>query len=345
MDFKNFDWSFKSIAKIIGLALAGILVIVILFSLISLGFKTIGGIGMNNVYYDDFSSKGGYGMTESAMDMSSVPRSLNQKIIMPPEPETDYTSGDTSEDFEIREHNATIRTYQLNDTCSQIASLKKIDYVIFENANEDKKSCYYSFKVKRENESEILGIVKALNPENFNTNIQTIKKIIDDYDTELDILTKKLKSIEDTLEQAQKAYDELQQLATEAKDIESLAKIIDNKLNLIDRLSQQRIDTRLEIDRYNKAKGEQLDRLQYVYFDVNIYEDLIIDFEQIKQIWKNEIQNFFRNINEMLQNISINLVEYILRFVIVTIYFLISLGLIKMVWIVTKRIWKGKGKK
>lgn len=343
MDFKNFDWSGKSIAKIIGLALAGVFTIILVISLISLGFKTIGGIGSNNVYYDSYGREGGM-MQESFTSDSSAVRSLNTKIVLPPEPDSDYSTGDTGENFEIREHSATLRTYELEETCAKITDLKKLDYVVFENANQAEKSCYYNFKVKRENEAEILEMVKSLDPETFNTNINVIKKVIDDFDSELDILDKKLKSIEETLMQAQNAYDELQKMATQEKDIESLAKIIDNKLNLIDRLTQQRIEIRTEIDRYNKAKGEQLDRLQYVYFNLNIYEDLIIDFEEIKQVWKNEIQNFFRNVNTMLQNISINLVEYILRFVIVSVYFFISLGLLKLVWIATKRIWKGKVK-
>lgn len=333
MDLKHFDWSFKSIAKIIGLVIAGIIVLTIVISLISLSFKTVfyGGNNYDKEYYNESITQN---YTKSNSD--SI-QSLQQKIVLPP---GQATTGDTAEDFEIREHNGTIRTRDLTETCGKITELKSLDYVIFENANEGENSCYYSFKVKIEQENEILAIIKKLDPENFNTQIQTIKRIVDDYDSELDILNKKLVSIEMTLSDAQKAYDELQQLATEKEDVESLAKIIDSKLNLIDRLTQQRIEIRTEIDQFNKAKSEQLDRLNYAYFNINVYEDLYIDVEQIKSTWKSEIKSFVRNVNDMLQNLTVNLVEYILNFFLISIYFFISLGLLKIVWVVTKKIWR-----
>lgn len=335
MDLKHFDWSFKSIAKIIGLVIAGIIVLTIVISLISLSFKTVfySGSNYDEGYYSESSSQ-----NFAKSDSDSI-RSLQQKIVLPPEP-GQTTTGDTAEDFEIREHNGTIRTRDLTETCGKIAELKSLDYVIFENANEGENSCYYSFKVKVEQENEILATIKKLDPENFNTQIQTIKRIVDDYDSELDILNKKLASIEMTLSDAQKAYDELQKLATEKEDVESLAKIIDSKLNLIDRLTQQRIEIRTEIDQFNKAKSEQLDRLNYAYFNINVYEDLYIDVEQIKNTWKSEIKSFVRNTNDMLQNLTVNLVEYILNFFLISIYFFISLGLLKIVWVVTKKIWR-----
>lgn len=338
MDFKNFDWSFKSIAKIIGLVVAGIIVLTIVMSLISLSFKTVFYAGNN---YDDYGDYEEEVTKEIAMSDSASVRSLNQQIVLPPSPE-EPAIGDTAEDFEIREHNGTVRTRKLSETCGKIADLKKLDYVVFENANEGEKSCNYNFKVKIDRENEILEIVESLKPESFNTQRKTIKRIVDDYDSELDILNKKLASIETTLSDAQNTYDDLQKLATEKEDIESLAKIIDSKLNLIDRLTQQRIEIRTEIDQFNKAKSEQLDRLNYAYFNLNIYEDLYIDFERIKDTWKREIKSFVRNVNEMLQNLSVNLVEYILNFLLVSVYFFISLGLLKVVWVVTKRIWRGK---
>ncbi len=338
MDFKNFDWSFKSIAKVIGLVIAGIVVLTIIISLISLSFKTVF-YGGNN--YDKLNYQNQGFTTEFTKSESDSIRSLNSRIVLPPEP-GQPTTGDTAEDFEIREHNGTIHTRELEETCKEIAKLKALDYVVFENANEGENSCYYNFKVKIEQENEILAMVKALDPERFNTQIQTIKRIVDDYDSELDILNKKLESIETTLADAQNTYDELQKLATAKEDVESLATIIDSKLNLIDRLTQQRIEIRTEIDQFNKAKSEQLDRLNYAYFNLNIYEDLYIDIERIKKTWQSEIKAFVRNVNDMLQNLTVNLVEYVLNFLLVSIYFFISLGLLKIVWVVTKKIWRKK---
>lgn len=343
MDFKNFDWSFKSIAKVVGLIIAGIIVLTIVISLVSLSFKTVFQFGGSDFAFDDF-DRGGYGfeLEGLAVDASPSVRSLSRQIVVPPPP-GGFSTGETAEDYEVREHFASVETRKLEETCDKISDLKKLDYVIFENANVAKKSCNFTFKVKRANEAEILEIVEGLDPETLNTRIHTIKRIVDDYDSELEILEKKLASIEETLAEAQSAYDELQTLATRKVDIESLAKIIDSKLNLIERLTNQRINIRTQIDRFNKAKSEQLDRLNFVYFNVNILESLFIDFERIKDTWKEEIQAFFTNVNEMIQNVTVTLLEYVLRFLLVAVYFFVSLILLKVVWVVTKKIWKRKG--
>lgn len=339
MDFKSFDWSFKSIAKILGLVAVGIIVFGMALSLIAFAFRTMF-MGESSSYDRNYYNGGM--MNEMATSDSTSIQSLSKQVVIPPTPGTEPTSGDTAEDLEIREHNGTIKTRKLDETCGTISELKALDYVVFENANEGKTSCYYSFKVKIEKENEILAKIKALNPESFDTQIYTIKKIVDDYDSELDILQKKLASIETTLADAQKTYDDLQVLATDKEDIESLAKIIDSKLNLINTLTQQRIEIRTEIDQFNKAKSEQLDRLNYAYFNLNIYEDLYFDFEAIKNSWKYEIKDFVNNFNELLQGISIQLARYVLNFIVGTIYFLISMGMLKIVWLFTKKIWVKK---
>jgi len=338
MDFKHFDWSFKSILKIIGLVIAALIVLGIAFALMMFSFRTVFyGIGgsshSNNYRYEGINTK-------YDTDSSSI-QSLNKKISIP-EATDEYSTGETAEDFEIREHTGTISTRNLDKTCSAISELKTLDYVIFENANQNKTSCYYSFKVAITNENEILKKIKTLDPDYFNTRIYTIKKIIDDYDSELDILEKKLESVETTLGDAQNTYDELQKLATEKEDIESLSTIIDNKLNLIDRLTQQRIDIRTEIDQYNKAKAEQLDRLEYTYFNINIYEELYIDIDEIKYSWKHEIQRFIDDINDLIQGIVIALPKYILYFILGSVFFIVSMGMLKVVWKITKRIFVGK---
>lgn len=341
MDFKNFDWSLKSILKAVGLLAVALVVLGIAFALMMFAFRTVftgmGGSSYEKGYYSDGIAMD-YGMNES----SSI-QSLSKKISVPSEPiEDNYATGNNAEDFEIREHNGTINTRNLSKTCGEISELKKLDYVIFENANESKTSCYYSFKVAIANENEILGKIKALDPEYFNTQIYTIKKITDDYDSELEILEKKLASIETTLSDAQNAYNDLQKLATEKEDIESLAKIIDSKLNLIDRLTQQRIEIRTEIDQFNKSKAEQLDRLSYAYLNLNVYEDLYIDFNQIKNSWKYEFKAFIDNLNSLVQSIVIYLPKYVLYLVVGSLFFFVSMGMLKIVWKITKRIFVGK---
>ena len=338
--FKNFDWSFKSIAKVVGLVLLGVVVLTIVIALISFSFRTV---FQQTARYDkpydmDYNERGG-------MEMMAEPMMLKSGIGMPVPPVPDYSAGDDAEEYEVKTYSATIKTRRLEDTCSAVSALKIREDVIFENANQNDDSCYFSFKVKKESAEEILAVIEKLKPEDLNENIRTIKGTIEYYDKQLEILEKKLESVEDTLSKAQDAYDEVATLATRKQDVESLAMIIDNKLKLIEKLTNERMNIKQQIDRYNQNKAEQIERLNYSFFTVNIYKDLIFDWKDIKDSWKYELKAFVRNFNDVIQGISVNLVTYMIRFVQVAIYFFISVFLLKFAWIATRKIWKGKGKR
>lgn len=337
--FKNFDWSFKSIAKIIGMILLGIIALTVVISLISFSIKTIFNTGYQNrsIDYDyAYDMDEGFG-GEMVMQSSKM-------ALMPPTPKPGYSAGNDAEDYEVKEYYGTIQTRKLDDTCAVIADLKSREEIIFESSDKNKDYCNYRFKVINDNAEEIIKLIEDFKPENFNASIYSIKKSIEGYDNELDILSKKLQSIEDTLEEAQKSYDEISKIATRQNDAETLANIINSKLKLIDKLTNERLQTKERIDRYNKNKADQLDRLNYTFFNINVYKDLIFDWKDIKDSWKYESKELIQNINVVFQGISLHLAAYLVRFAQAVIYLFISLFLLKFVWIGVKRIWKGKKK-
>ena len=331
---KKFDWSIKSIAKVIGIGLVGMIAISIIISLMSMSVRTVFDSGNQSYKY--------MGM-EDEMSMNRL--GGVQKMAMPITPQSQYTSGDDAEEFEIKEYNGTIKTRKLEKTCGIIQKLKSKDYIIFEQSDQNQISCYFKFKVVKENAEEVVAIIKKLKPENLNERIQTIKKAIEGADTELDILQKRLSANEQALTEAQKAYDEIGRAATRKGDIETLAKTIDNKLKLIGDLTKERMDIKERIDRIAKNRSDLTDQLKYTTFKINVYEDLIVDWKEIKDSWKYEIKSFVQNINEVLQGVTVNLFNFMIRFIQVVIYLFVSLFLIKYVWKVTKIIWKGKYKK
>ena len=327
--FKNFDWSIKSFAKVIWIIVWAIVLFTIIISFISLSVNTIS----NNWFWWNNNVR-----MEKAMYGWSSPSSisLNSRDV-----EESYwdSSSLSEEDFEIKEYSTNIKTSKITQVCKRFSDLKDKSYIIFEISNESETNCNYRFKVEKNKEKEILSIIEGLKPEYLNQNIQTIKRRIDNFETEISILTENLKSIEDTLLNAQSAYDELTILATKKEDTESLAKIIDSKLNLINTLTKEKLTIWSKITRHNKDKNMQLDRLKYSFFNININEDLIINWKNIKQSWKNEMKAFINNLNNMAENLTINLFEYILQFLLITVYFFISLFLLKIIWFITKKIW------
>ncbi len=335
---KKFD--FKTFLKFAGL---GVFVLIALGLLISLGsFAVRTAFNISPQYSTDSVAMSGYGggymMKGEMMDQNY---NLSTRNVMPPMPMDDgYVSGSDLEDFEITEYNAYIKTGRLEKTCGEIEALKSFDYVIFENSNKGDKYCNYRFKVAKENEIAVLKIVQDMKPESLDINTETIKKQIADYTSEEEILTKRLEQIENTLEEAQNAYDEVTRLATRTSDVESLAKIINDKITLIEKLTNERLNTKNNLDRISRAKAEQLDRLDYTFFSVSVSESLIVDFKMIKDSWERELKNFVSDFNSLLQSLTIKLLSFGLILIQIAIYLTLALLIGKYGWRFVKFVWK-----
>ncbi len=74
------------------------------------------------------------------------------------------------------------------------------------------------------------------------------------------------------------------------------------------------------MERINRSKAEQLDRLEYTYFNVRVVENKFIDGQNLKESWKVAVKSFVRDINTVAQDITINLVS--LLFLILQLYYL-----------------------
>ena len=345
----DFNLKPANILKIAGLALAAIVIITLTFRMVGSSFRSVfpnAGIGdlasqgvsapsMDAMYYGIGSEEMAYSKAGGAVSLSA--RNAGSSI-MPPI--GGGTTGDNAEEFEVKQYSASIETRHLEDTCGKISGLKSREDVIFENANQYEHSCNYSFKVKKDSVAEILAIIEALDPKELNANTYTIKSLVEDYTSEADILKKKLASIEDILDDAIKAYDDISRLATRTQDVESLAKIIDSKIMIIERLTQERVNINTQLEWLERSKAEQLDRLDYIYFNVNVLENKFIDGQDLKDSWKTAVKLFVSEVNETVQDITVNLVALLFVVLQYVIYFFIILVIVKYGWKITKNFWK-----
>ncbi len=334
----DIDWRNLPVAKMIGLGFLAVLFFTVAVWLIGFAFRS----AFRGPQTFDSSMPPQMGVAYKSMPFEEMGgggdvMGLSQRNIIY---DQGYTPGADAEAFEITEYTGTIKTSNLDRVCGEIEVLRAHDYVIFENANRYERGCNYTFKVENEKAEEVLSVIEGLKPEDLTANTKTIKRQIDDYTNEIEILEKKLISVEQTLFDAQEAYDELTVLATRAQDVETLAKIIDSKINLIERLTQERINIKERIDRLNRSKAEQLDRLSFTFFRINVYEFLIIDGKALKDSWLAEAQSFVREFNKVIQDVTLNLAGYLLRLIQIAIYLLLALFVIKYGWRFVKRIWR-----
>ncbi|MFZ5365148.1 MAG: hypothetical protein ACOZBH_03045 [Patescibacteria group bacterium] len=334
--FKKHNLTAANIFKIAGVAIVAIFLLVVAFRLIGTSINTV--LKNRDYGYDVYpQSSTGYDYKSGIGYPAMEPIGLSERNIAPV-PST--TTGSDAEEYEVTEYYAMIETRELDKTCALITDLKAREDVIFESANEYDQGCNYIFKVKKDSVSQILDIINSTDPKELTESTYTIKNIIEDYTSEIDILEKKLESIDETLNKAMAAYDNITALATRVQDVETLAKIIDSKIAIIERLTQERINVNSQLDMISRSKAVQLDRLEYTYFHVNIIEDKFIDGENLKDAWKAAIKKFVNDINDVAQGVTVTLVTVLLRVVQIALYLLILLVIVKYSWKFIKYFWK-----
>lgn len=283
-----------------------------------------------------------YAGGEAGLSVRNIAGSAPASAPYPPIPSDGYASGNTAEEYEVTEYSATYETQNKAETCTQLSGLKSYSYVIFESANDHDRGCDYRFKVEHSRVAEILNFLEGLGPKDLNENTYTIKNLVDDFTSETEVLENKRRAIDQTLEEAIAAYDNITALATANQDAESLARIIDSKIQLIERLTQQKIEINSQLDRIARAKAEQLDRLAYTYFNVSAYENRYFDGENLADSWKESVRQTIRDVNTAIQATTLGLVALLFLAVQWIVYALIVLFLARHVWNWVRRIWTGK---
>lgn len=329
----------KDLLKAAGL-LVVLLIVYSLFQSLSGSSRTRFGLGESSLLsIPGTAMQVGRNAVEEAMDYDYAAPSAGKAIISPIPPITP-PAGNNAEEFEVTEYQASIRTRTLKKDCESINSLKRDPDIIFEEANEYDNGCHYSFKAVKEKTQSILGIINSMNPDNLSENTFTIKRTLDTLASEQEILERKMTSIEETLEDALRSYDEIISLANETRDAETLASVIESKLRIIESLTQQRLATREQLDRLLQAKADQEDRLNYTFFSVSITEDNYIDVDDVKDSWKNALQAFVQSLNSIAQALTIGLVALLFFAAQYIIYFFLLLMIAKFVWKRAKQLWK-----
>ena len=284
------------------------------------------------------------GMPATDSDYGGVNLSIRNLLptppFLPPYPRQGSPIGNNAEDFEVTDYNATIETRHLEKTCAIFTELRERTYVIFENATESDHTCNFTFKVEHASVPEVLTAIEELDPRDLSKNSYTIKRQIDDFTSEAEILQKKRTSIDETLRSALAAYEEITRLASRTANAEALAKIIDSKIGVIERLTRERISIEEQLDRLARAKEEQLDRLTYTYFNVNVYENELIDGERIADSWKAAFRELVESINLAVQFVSVKLLAFLLWLLPIALYLFVILLLAKYGWRIAKGIWR-----
>ena len=359
----NFDWSLKSITK----GAIAVVVIVIAFSIV---VSVLGSVGKTVFNYNGAHSERYYGTDDGILNdvvgslggvfnigdadlsfksvatqsagMGGSMMMFEESSIAPIPPYAD--GGTDAEEYERRDYNAHYETRKFEETCTTIADLKPLEYVVFDHSNKNEDWCNYAFRVDVEHEEEVVAILKGLDPRDFNVNTSTLERGIEYNESELAMQKRRLESTTQTLNQAEIAFNNLIAQATREGDTATLSEVINNKISTIDRLTQQILNAQERVDRLTKNLGEQTEQIEYAHFNVSVSKVTFIDGERFADKWKQEVQQIFVKINDTILALTIGLVAFVLAAIEFVIFgaLLVLGGVVftKIAWEVIKKIWK-----
>ncbi|KKS28132.1 MAG: hypothetical protein UU89_C0045G0004 [Parcubacteria group bacterium GW2011_GWC2_42_11] len=249
-----------------------------------------------------------------------------------------------AESYESLSYYGSFKESNLDAVCDSIESWKPLAHVVFEKAVRNDLHCSYQFKVERAHVASIVTEIQNLNPEEFSAATETIKKQVVEYEGQLDILLRKQKLLETTLTDAVAAYDDLRTLATSVEDVESLTKIIDSKLNTIERLTRERVNLSQQIDAIAQQRAELADMIEYVYFSLQVEKYQVVDIASLKDSWVRGMRASIANLNTTLQDLTLGVFVLLLGLVQVIIYAGIILVVVfviaKFAWYRVRSFWK-----
>jgi hypothetical protein len=156
----------------------------------------------------------------------------------------------------------------------------------------------------------------------------------------MDILTTKLEALDTALTDALASFTEVEAVARRSGDIASLAQVTESKITAIERINASRLEVTTELNRLERAKSETLDRMEYVYFAVNVYENEWVRGSEIKDSWVASVQQLIRDLNGFLQDLSIGFVQFVFTVVKYTLYASVLYVIARPVIVRVRRTWK-----
>jgi hypothetical protein len=254
----------------------------------------------------------------------------------------EWAPGTDAEKYEVDDYAALIRTTKLDRVCDSLSSWHEYDYVIFESSQRNPHSCSFRFKVPEEDTAGVARALEELNPVEFTSTSQTVKKQLRDYANEEAILNDQLAAIKATMNEADAQYEELMRIAAKSENSDMIAQAVQNRMEQIERLSQEAQAVAAQLASIQQRKTDDQDQTKYSFFTVRVRDYNIVDTVVLRDAWVRHMQEFVLRVNDILAGITLGMLGFLLRVVEIGFYLGIILILAKVGYQLFKKLWHEK---
>lgn len=330
---------FKSVplpVLVVGIS-AGLFVLYVVVQVTSLSWW---GTGASERPYSDvaYPNEAGSSLQKEAYAPTRVYAPEPDMAVAPPDP---GGTGLYAEDaYEARAYRASISTGDFGRVCDTLEGWKPRADVVFEEATRSDTSARYRFKTTRAAAPDILAALKAFDPDDLTENTEVVKKQVLAYTSELDVLKKREALLQQTLLDVSTAYDELVALSKTTENVKVLATVIDDKLRYLQELSRQRIEVSREIAALAERMADLRDRIDFVYFTVDVAKYRIIDTAALRDAWVRAARDLVDAANVAVQTLTLGFLTLCLLAIKVVFFGALGIVAVKYGWRLAVRLWQ-----
>lgn len=257
---------------------------------------------------------------------------------MPPVEPTGYVPN--LEQYETTDYSATARTKAFDEACDLVLGLKARDDIHFKYISESEDQCGANFFVEEGKEGGVIAQLEGISNIEISRVTNSVTRQRQRLETEADILTQQLASVEATLTEAERQYTELTEVARAANDASALTEAIRDKLNMIENLNQRRINLVSRLQSFAQRSAELEERIGVIAFNVSITRANSSNDEYRERLWLGAWDDLGDEVTKFLIGLTAYFGIFLLRVMQYVVYGLVLLVLFRFGWKLVKQIWK-----
>ncbi|MFT7644567.1 MAG: hypothetical protein ACI9BF_000216 [Candidatus Paceibacteria bacterium] len=320
----------------IGLAvLAAFFIVIILLASMnssrsSAGMDSMGmSEGMDNTPSFNINSERGVSMGNEMKMMQ------DESSYYPPQPSPHgYTSG--LENYETTEYSVTARTKQFEEMCGALSALKADSQIHFKYLNTSTNNCRATLYAYETEAKRVLDTLTNFSGAEVTRNTESVTRHRQQIQSQTSILAQQLSSVQSSLTSAEIQFDEIADFARENKDAATLSQAINQKLNNINTLTQQKINLTARLNQLYQQAADLEEMMNAVQFNVNISRSNPIYVDQESRQWEQAWKELHGTYTETLIGLSAFFGIFLLWTARLAIYLLVLIIVLRGFWKFTK---------
>lgn len=256
----------------------------------------------------------------------------------PPQPNSGSYTADL-ETYETTSYKITGKTKQFDEVCGAIKNLKGDSEIHFKNLNESTNYCSSVFYVKDSKSKEVLNILASHRGIEYVRNTSSVTRHKQQLQSQTNILQQQLGNVQRSLYTAETQLNNLNSFYLTSDDVGTLSKRINESLQLIDQLTQRKINLTNQLNNLYQQSADLEARMGVIEFSVNVYRSNPIYPNKNSNKWEQAWDELSDTFTDTLIGLSAFFGVFLLWVLRLTIYGIVLLIVLRAIWKLIKFLW------